>query len=152
MSADRAVWIERRQRPATLNELLAMTRHPRRKHILDWRRWAQDEAVDQCLAPISGPVTVTAQLYRPDARSMPDAGSAILAVKAMLDGLVDAHVLPGDGPAVVRSTTCEAPVVAGYDGLRLIVRPIEEHAIKDQPAPSTGPIPLLPQPSTGECT
>lgn len=142
MSGDRSVWIERRERPETLNELLAMSRHPRRKHIKAWRDWARDEAVDQCLAPIMGPVTVTAQLYRPDARSMPDAGSAILAVKAMLDGLVDAHVLPGDGPAVVRSTTCEAPLVRGYDGLRLIVRPIEHHATKDQPAPSTGPIPI----------
>jgi hypothetical protein len=143
-----AVWLERRKQPRTANDLIARTMHERRKVTKEWREWAAQEA--EGIRPITGPVTVTVQVLRENGVGMPDAGSAFLTAKAVVDGIVDAKVLPGDGPAVVRSITLEAPVVAGYHGLRVIVRPIEQHAIKDQPAPSTGPLPILPQPIPGE--
>jgi hypothetical protein len=141
-----AVWLERRERPRTVNDLIAKTMHVRRRDMKAWRDWARDEAVDQCLAPIAGPVEVSVLHLRKSRSGMPDVGAPLLIVKAVIDGLVDAHVLPGDGPDVVHSLTFERPVVVGYHGLRVVVRPVEQHATKDQPPPSTGPIPLLPIP------
>lgn len=134
------VWIERRQRPATLNEMLGAHLHARRAHTREWRTWAREAAAGD--RPITGPVTVTVRLYRATASSRPDAASCVLAAKAVVDGLVDAGVLPdGDGPDVVLSTTFEAPTVAGYDGMRVIVRAIEEHATRPQPAVGQLPLP-----------
>lgn len=45
------------------------------------------------------------------AKPLPDTGNAYGALKAAIDGLVDAGVLPGDGPEVIRSLTMLAPRV-----------------------------------------
>lgn len=52
-------------------------------------------------------------------RTMPDTGACIGAAKAAIDGLVDAGVIPDDGPKYVRSITFLAPVVTGTDALVL---------------------------------
>jgi hypothetical protein len=146
-----AVWIERRERPRTVNDLIAKTMHSRRRVMKAWREWAEAEATDQALAPITGPVTVTVLHLRPNRTGMPDVGAPLLIVKAVIDGLVDAHVLPSDGPDVVTSLTFEAPAVVGYDGLRVIVRPVERHVTRDQPIPPSQ-IPLLAHQIPGEIT
>ena len=71
------------------------------------------------------PVTVTATHLRRNRAAMPDVGAPILAVKAVIDGLVDAGVLPDDGPDIVRRLTFEAPEIAGFHGLRVVVREVE---------------------------
>jgi hypothetical protein len=136
--------------PETVNDLIARTMHARRKLMKPWREWARDECADQCFAPITGPVAITVVHLRLTRSGMPDVGAPLLIVKAVIDGIVEAKVLPGDGPDVVRSLTFEAPRVAGYHGLRVIVRPIEEHDTRPQPPPSSGPIPLLAQRNPGE--
>ena len=52
-------------------------------------------------------------------KTMPDTGACIGAAKAAIDGLVDAGVIPGDGPKYVRRLTFLAPVVTGTDALVL---------------------------------
>jgi hypothetical protein len=134
------VWLERQRLPLTLNVGRQRGEWSRRKELADWRAWAKAEAAG--LAPIAGPVAVTVHHLRKSRASLPDVGAPILAVKAVIDGLVDAGVLPGDGPDVVRSLTFEAPEVVGWHGLRVVVRPIEQHATRDQPSPTTGPLAL----------
>lgn len=50
-----------------------------------------------------------------------DAGNHYPAVKAAIDGLVDAGVLPNDGPQHVVAITMLAPKKIGRDGLRLVI-------------------------------
>lgn len=137
-----ALWLERETAhpPLTLNVGRQRGEWARRRELAEWRKWSGENAAH--LDPIDGPVTVTVVHLRKTRASMPDVGAPILAVKAVIDGLVDAHVLPGDGPDVVTSLTFERPAVVGYHGLRVIVRPVEQHVTRDQPPPSTGPIPL----------
>jgi hypothetical protein len=141
------VWLERQVRPRTVNDLIAKTMHVRRRAMKEWRDWACWEATARHLPPITGLVDISAVHLRESRVGMPDVGAMFLVAKAVIDGLVDAKVLPSDDPGVVNSLTLEAPVVVGYDGLRIIVRPIERHVTKDQPALTTDPIPLPAQES-----
>lgn len=137
---DRPVWLEREtEKPALTLNIAKQSKATWRmtREIADWRAWAKRTA--EALDPIDGPVTVTVHHLRKTRASIPDVGAPILAVKACIDGLVDAKVLPSDGPDVVTSLTFLAPEVVGYHGLRIIVRPVEQHATRHQP-PVTGPI------------
>ena len=130
-----SVWLERRQLCLTLNDAIRYSAYKRRREIRDWRTWAASEA-DGTPAMV-GPVTVTVAHLRKTRASLPDLGAPFLAVKGVIDGLVDAGVIPSDGPDVVRRLTFEAPEVVGYHGLRVVVREIETHA------PHTNPKGLL---------
>lgn len=68
--------------------------------------------------PFSGPVSVTAQPYCRDNRRA-DAGACFDVVKAVVDGCVDAGVIPDDGPKYVVRYVLEAPLTMGED--RLVV-------------------------------
>ena len=50
---------------------------------------------------------------------MPDVAACYPTVKAAIDGLVDAGVVPDDGPFNVTRITFRAPQVAQREGLRL---------------------------------
>lgn len=52
-------------------------------------------------------------------RKLPDTGSCFPAVKAAIDGLMDAGVIDDDGPNYVRSLTFHAPFTEGIDALIL---------------------------------
>ena len=113
--------LERHKLPLTLNVGRQKGEWSRRKELADWRAWAASEG--EALGVVwDHPVTVTAVHLRKHRGSMPDVGAPILAVKAVIDGLVDAGVLLEDGPAVVRRLVFEAPVIVGFHGLRVIVR------------------------------
>ena len=84
----------------------------------EWRAKFAELAKD--LAPLrTAGITVL-----PEVRNnvMPDTGACIGAVKAAIDGLVDAGVLPDDGPRYVRSLLFLAPVVTGVDALVICVK------------------------------
>lgn len=55
------------------------------------------------------------------ARSMPDSGACYGAVKAGIDGLVDAKVIPDDGPGNVAWVRLWPATVTGEDALSLVV-------------------------------
>lgn len=134
---------ERHQRPLTFNA--ARARPPIKgdrgagawrvqKEIESWRKWARDEAGDRLVPSLPGPLVVDIYHLRVNRGALPDVGAPILAVKALLDGLVDAGVLPdGDGPDVVTRLTFHTPLIAGTDGLRVrltsIPRAVEQTAL-----------------------
>jgi hypothetical protein len=68
---------------------------------------------------IGVPVEVWVEHLRPNRAGWPDTGAPILAVKAMVDGLVDAGALPNDRPETVRWLHFAPPIVTGHHGLRL---------------------------------
>lgn len=113
--------------PLTTNRLLS-TRSPRwrgacQATVKDWRRWAHDQAHERGWERHNGPVTVTYQYLRKTRTSRPiDTAASYLLGKAMLDGLVDANVLPTDSDDVVRSEHLISHAVAGHYGIRLVMR------------------------------
>jgi hypothetical protein len=57
---------------------------------------------------------------------LPDVGSSMECVKAAVDGLVDAKVIPDDTPKWLKSLTFLAPVKAGHDAIILEVKKAPE--------------------------
>lgn len=130
------VQVTRGQLPVTLNVARQSKQMWRlNKELADWRAWAHREADTRGLPPLRPPVVVVVEHLRKNRGSMPDTGAPILAVKAVIDGLVDAGVLPDDGPDVVQRLTFDAPAVVGYHGLRVTITETE-------PAATQGALPL----------
>lgn len=106
-----------------------------RRATKTWRAWAADEARDRGLTPdtdddpptIPGPFGVEVIHLRRNYGSLPDVGAAYFMAKAMVDGLVDARVLAGDGPRFMRSLHFREPEIVGEHGVRVIVRELEQH-------------------------
>lgn len=69
----------------------------------------------------TGPVIVNAQPFCRDNR-LADAGACFDVVKAIIDGIVDAGLLPGDGPQWVKRYELCAPENTGDDVLVIEVR------------------------------
>jgi hypothetical protein len=66
-------------------------------------------------------VFVSVQVECRTAKSMPDPGACYPAVKAAVDGLVDAGVIAGDRAEQVAGLLLWAPVVTGRDAVTLTV-------------------------------
>ena len=119
------VWLERQGKmPVTLNAAKKSKRTWLiNRELQDWRAWS----ASQCdgVEPMRTPVTVTVTHLRKNRASMPDVGAVILAAKAVIDGAVDAGVLPDDSPEYVRKLTFEAPEIAGFHGLRVVIREVQ---------------------------
>jgi hypothetical protein len=108
--------IERDRMPLTLNVARQGSQVWKlRKELAEWRAWGRLVEAE----PIAGPVEVWVEHLRKTRASIPDCGAPILAAKAVIDGLVDAGILPSDGPDVVTLLAFRAPVVCGRHGLRL---------------------------------
>ena len=120
-----SILLERHKLPLTLNVGRQRGEWARRRELADWREWAAKEAAG--LPCIPGTVSVIVTHLRKTRASLPDVGSPMLAVKAIIDGVVDAGVLPEDGPSVVRRLVFEAPLVVGFHGLRVEV--LEDGAV-----------------------
>jgi len=127
-----SVWLERDKMPLTLNVGRKAGVWGPRRELADWRAWAHRKAIDDGYPPLLGRVTVTVTHLRKTRASLPDLGAPMWALKGALDGIVDASVLPDDGPSIVTRLTFEVPEVVGYHGLRIVIREIEQHA------PATG--------------
>ena len=56
-----------------------------------------------------------------DRRWKQDVGACFPAVKAAVDGLVDAGVLPDDNPQFVRALTVFPAEIGDVDGLRIVI-------------------------------
>jgi hypothetical protein len=114
--------------PLRTNQLLSSA-SPRwlaacRRTVKQWRAWAAAEAEENGWEPYDGPVTVTYQYLRvKPSRTRIDCAAAYLLGKAMLDGLVDARVLPDDHDGIVRSErTVPHDATTGSWGVRLVMR------------------------------
>jgi hypothetical protein len=98
-------------RPWTLNAERRDHWSQSRALTREWREAFAWLAIRQRRRFTSCHVLVVTQMRSP----VQDTGNAYGAAKAAIDGLVDAGVLPGDGPEVIRSITFLAPTKVGKD-------------------------------------
>jgi len=95
--------------------------HGRANLTREWRDAYRLLALESRIPPLAW-VHVEARPQYRTARSLPDTAACVGSVKAAIDGLVDAGVLPDDGPELVRRVTFEAPVVdRGLHSDRLVL-------------------------------
>ncbi len=92
-----------------------------------WRETAAWRARQARLPKIVGPVEITAIIHRADKRKA-DAPNSWPSVKAAIDGLVDAGVIPDDNDSIVRATTFIPGEPLERSRLTLIIRPAKETA------------------------
>lgn len=76
------------------------------RHAASWRAAAAINRGE--LAPITGPTTITATVHRDTNRGRSDASNRQPTIKAAVDGLVDAGVLPDDSDRHVTALTIRA--------------------------------------------
>lgn len=108
-------------RPTALNAERASNRFRRAESVKEWRDAYRLLALESKIPPLQW-VHVEARPQYRTARSLPDTAACVGSVKAAIDGLVDAGVLPDDGPELVRRVTFEAPVVdRGLHSDRLVL-------------------------------
>jgi crossover junction endodeoxyribonuclease RusA len=93
--------LEFNQRPWTTNAERASNRWERAKLTKEWRTAFELLAKSERIPPMSW-ITVTAEPHQKGGRSQ-DVGACNPAVKAAVDGLVDAGILVDDSPEFVRS-------------------------------------------------
>ena len=121
MMATLTAWtLEDTERPWTANAERRWHHQKRAAVVREAReRWAWLARAER-IPPLRR-ISVEATPLRVDRRSMPDVAACYPAVKAAIDGLVDAGVIPDDGPTNVIKVTFRAPQVAQRDGLRLLI-------------------------------
>lgn len=113
------------ERPLTVNRLVNM-------HRQQWAKRTRAERVAWALlaehhdVPAMQRADIVATPLHRDRRSPQDPAACAPAVKAAIDGLVDAGVLPDDTGDHVASVLFTPPDVCGRDGLRLTIR---EHPV-----------------------
>lgn len=118
-TATRACWtIEDIERPWTANAERRWHHMRRAQVVREAReRWAW-LARAEGIPPLQR-ISVEATPLRKNARSMPDVAACYPAVKAAIDGLVDAGVVEDDTPFRVYKIVFQAPQIAKREGLRL---------------------------------
>ena len=107
-------------RPMSLNQERTMNFYTVGKVTKTWREAAYWLAKEAKIPRLNRARFVAIPLHA-TAASPQDAGNCLPAVKAMIDGLVQAQILEDDGPAFVTSIELRAPIVCGEDGLELVV-------------------------------
>jgi len=96
----------------TANKERTLHHFTRAKKVKEWRDAA-------CVAskarriPKMKAIEVRFTPHRVNKRGLADVGGHFPVAKAMIDGLVDAGILTGDGPDTVRRLIFEAPVISG---------------------------------------
>ena len=110
-----------RARPFTPNEDRNAQHWGRRASLTKHWREAFAALAREAEIPRCDRIMVAAIHERRNRASMPDIGGCYPTVKAAIDGLVDAGVIPDDGPAYLTRLIFLAPQVSGRDGLRLVV-------------------------------
>jgi len=108
------------QRPWTTNSERTWHFQKRAARVRETRErffWLAKEAKIPALSKID----VTAVPLVKNRRSMQDVGACFPAVKAAIDGLVDAGVIPDDDAEHLDKLTFYAPRVGDVEGLRLVV-------------------------------
>ena len=116
-------------RPPTMNKVQAQPWHRTAKFVRVWREragYAWREAMRDGFAVVPPVVFVVEQKCR-DGR-MPDTGACMVGAKAIIDGAVDAGLIPDDSPKYVSAIVFAAPSKTGTDMVK--VRVIESKEVK----------------------
>lgn len=108
----------------TSNKERTLHHFTRAKKVKEWRT-ASCVAAKARRIPKMKAVEIRFIPHRLDKRGMADTGGHFPVAKAMIDGLVDAHILTGDGPDTVRRLIFEAPVVSGESKARIEITELE---------------------------
>jgi crossover junction endodeoxyribonuclease RusA len=109
------------KRPWTLNAERTWHYHKRAQHVKEWREVFCLLALQQKIPKLKVISLIVEPIIR-DARSLPDLASCFPSYKAGLDGIVDAGVIPDDGPKYVKAVLFRAPKIEkGRDALIITV-------------------------------
>lgn len=111
-----------RARVVSLNAERSAHWRQHRQTTAAWRQAFQLLAQAAHHPTFDRPVLITAQPYQQRNR-LQDAGSCLPSLKAAVDGIVDAGVLPDDSPAYVAGLMILAPM-RGPDGLTVTVEEV----------------------------
>jgi len=112
--------IEYPERPWTTNAERSGNRWDRAKKTKEWRT-AFHLLATELRPPALAWCEVTAEPWLKNRSGVQDTAACNPAVKAAIDGLVDAGVLEDDTPDIVRRITFEAPKI-GRNALVLIIQ------------------------------
>lgn len=120
----RRIWTldEHGERPLTVNKVADMHRQQWARHTKATRAVWRVLALERPRVPKLDRITVDVYPLHADKRSPQDVGACAPHAKAAVDGLVDAGVIANDTPDIVVRITFHPPIVAGHNGLRLIIR------------------------------
>ena len=112
------------RRPLTVNMVARIHRQQWAAHTRATRElwWG---LAKQAKAPKLQRARITAIPLHCDGRSPQDCAACAPEVKACVDGLIDAGVLPDDSPAHLLSLTFLPPEVCGTDGIRLLIEEVD---------------------------
>ena len=114
-------------RPLTMNALVNLNRFAWAKHTRETRgRWWL-LAREASIPPLAAATITVTPLHR-DGRSPQDVGAMAPHVKAVVDGLIDAGVLPDDDPTHLHAITYRGPRVCGHNGLELVITEVTERS------------------------
>lgn len=108
-------------RPLTVNRVASMHRQQWATHTRDTRRAWWLTATELRLPRLQRARIIATPLHA-DRRSPQDVAACAPEVKAAIDGLVDAAVLPDDSAQHLLSLTFNTPEIVGHNGLRLEIR------------------------------
>lgn len=109
--------------PLLMNAERRMHHHQRAAEMKKWRHAFTVLALTNHLRPLEA-AGIEVDHTVGHKRTMPDAGACFPAVKAAVDGLVDAGVLPDDGPRYVRWLRFNAPARGPVSSVTLTIHPI----------------------------
>lgn len=108
----------------TLNAERSMHHFTRAKNVKEWRE-ASTVVAKARKIPSLGAVEVIFTPHRKNRQGLADTGGHFPVAKACIDGLVDAGVLTGDGPDIVRRLTFTAPVISGESKAEIFIIEVE---------------------------
>lgn len=119
-------------KPLLMNAERRMHHHARAAVMREWRQVFHTLAVVNRVPPCARVgIDVVHTVVK---GKLPDAGACFPAVKAAVDGIVDAGVLPDDGPECVAWIRFHAPRKTGVDSVTLIISNTEEGNGTEQPS------------------
>lgn len=110
-------------RPPTHNRTRSAHFHDARRITKEYRERAALQSLRK--PKFARPVTVRVSPHCNNNR-LADAGACFDVAKAIIDGIVDAGLLPDDGPKWVRQLIMDAPVNSGEDVLIVCISEVED--------------------------
>lgn len=111
------------ERPFTLNAERGWHYHKRSKIVAEWRAAFRDLALEANIPPQVAIVVRATPYLVPRGRPQ-DVAAVFPAVKAGIDGIVDAGIIPDDSPTFVKSLTFDAPVRSEENALVLTIEAV----------------------------
>lgn len=108
-------------RPWTENESYRWHHMKRARMVAEWREAFWGLALGQKARPLPTPVVIVVDVEVRTNQSKADPAAAVGSVKAGIDGLVDANVIPDDRGEYLSAVIFQPPRVTGRDAVTLHV-------------------------------